>query len=337
MNIENAGGVRVTVAIPTYQRRHYLLDALQSVICQETKFAFEILVLDNNDKPELKETVLEIAQNSTILIRYIHIEETGLHNVRNIAAIKAYGDIICYIDDDVIVPNSWLAAICEPFNIGEVGGVGGKALPKWESSPPKWIYSLPAYYFSLLNLGPISREMNTLETPYGCNMAYRRELVISLKGFSPDGIGDSLIEWRRGDGEVGFARKVHNMGYKILYVPQAFLYHRIPEQRQTIDFIRRRTIKGAISVSYSEERYSSSSRMSLLFRAIKHIIKGILAILSRLATTPKGTKFWLKYEIQWIHHIISALYKSRLVVDPALRNWVHKSHYWPEDDQFRSL
>nr|WP_290226436.1 glycosyltransferase [Trichocoleus desertorum] len=321
---------RVTVAIPTYKRGKLLIDALQSIIVQNVAFNFEILVLDNDCDKALEKKILKIEHPENICLKYIAVPDLGLHNGRNRAAVESNGEIVIFIDDDVITPSGWLEAMYAPFQDSQVGAVGGKTLPKWEVPPPDWLKSIPSDYFSLLDLGDTSREMHWPQTPYGCNMAFRRELILTLGGFPPDGVGDGWIEWKRGDGEIGFAKRVYDEGYKILYSSEAWLYHRIPEKRQTVGFIRRRAVKGAISEAYSEAKHSSPSRLSLLTQAAKHTAKAAIAALKQLAVTFRGVESWLKYDILWVHHSISAIYKIRLALDSDLRKWVYKQHYWTD-------
>lgn len=326
--------LKATIAIPTYKRKAYVLDALHSVIAQETDFAFEVLVLDNDCDRGLQTAVEEIAQNSPVSVRYLPIEPLGLHNGRNIGAIVARGEIVVYIDDDIIAPQGWLAALCKPFENANVGGVGGKSVPQWEGSPPDWLKTLDPCYFSLLDLGETQRAMRFPETPYGCNMAYRRDLVLSLDGFFPDGIGNRWIEWQRGDGETGFANKVFNQGFQIIYSPEAWLNHRISAQRQTIESARRRTIKGAISEAYSQSRSVQLSRFSLLKHLLQHVshitTAGIKYILSSFQSLEKR----LPRELSVLRFAILSLYSARALVDPTLRRWIGKSNYWPSESTF---
>lgn len=322
--------IQASIAIPTYRRPNLLIDAVESIVTQKVPYHFEVLVLDNDCDSKLRESLANQFANTESSVRYIPVSDLGLHNGRNQAAIAAKGEIVVFIDDDVIAPLGWLEAICAPFSDSQVGAVGGKTLPQWDALPPNWLKQVPDDYFSLLNLGDAPRAMQWPETPYGCNMAFRRELVLTLGGFPPDGVGGGWIEWRRGDGETGFTKRVYDEGYKVVYSPQAWLYHRIPAQRQTIEFVRRRAIKGAISSAYSEVRYFLPNKLLLPIQVAKHTVKAFIAGLKRLAMSFRGVDHWLQYDIQWTHHWVSALYKTRLLLDPNLRKWVFKQHYWSD-------
>lgn len=327
-NSEQAVGV--SIAIPTYRRPDLLIDAVKSIVNQKVPYHFEVLVLDNGCDPKLRESLADQFAIVESSVRYIPVSDLGLHNGRNQAAIAAKGEIVVFTDDDVITPPGWLEAICAPFSDPKIGAVGGKTVPQWDALPPNWLKQVPDDYFSLLDLGNVSREMQWPETPYGCNMAFRRELVLTLGGFPPDGVGGGWVEWRRGDGETGFAKRVYDEGYKIIYSPEAWLYHRIPAKRQTIEFVRRRAIKGAISSAYSEIKYFLPNKLLLPIQIAKHTLKALFAGAKRFFASFRGVEHWLQYDIQWIHHLISALYKIRILLDPNLRRWVHKEHYWAD-------
>lgn len=318
----------VSVAIPTYKRSTYLLDALKSVIIQQTDFLYEILVLDNACDHNLQAEVEKIALQTTISIRYIPVLELGLHNGRNKAALEGKGEIIVYIDDDVIAHQGWLSSLCVPFQDPTVGGVGGKSIPKWEGKRPEWLDFLHPSYFSILDLGNETKQMHFPDTPYGCNMAFRRSLVLELGGFAPDGMGGGKIEWQRGDGETGFAYKVYAKNYKIIYTNEGHLYHRIPGQRMTLSFVRSRSMKGAISGFYTQQRTHHYRSSVLVFKGLKSICKFVFFSISELTLRFLPIQAWIKYDIQAIHHFITGLYQLRLAFDGQLRKWVERENYW---------
>jgi glucosyl-dolichyl phosphate glucuronosyltransferase len=321
----------VVVAIPTYQRREYVLDSLKGVIHQETDLSYEVLVLDNACEPELQKQVEEIAANSKTKIRYIPVPEIGLHQARNAAALNSSAEIIAYIDDDTIVPPDWLSALCIPFQDEVVAGVAGRSIPKWERDRPTWLDQVHPSYFSLLDLGDESREMQFPESPYGCNMAFRRRRILELGGFAPDGMGRSGIEWYRGDGETGFAYKVYDRKDKIIYTGDAWLYHRIPAQRLSIDFLRSRTIKGAISSFYTQIRRHGFSRPTLALMAVKNFCKwAVLSIISLILRFQPNQR-WLDLDLKAIQSRITALYQVRLIFDSKLRKWVFRQDYWHQE------
>lgn len=314
----------VSIVIPTYQRESYLFDALQSIQRQDSEIHFEILVMDNACDNNIKQKIEKNDWQNPV--RYIPVQEIGLHNCRNKAIQISNGEILVFIDDDVLVLENWLRNLVLPFKEKNIAMVGGKTLPVWEGDKPQWLDSVDPTYFSLLDLGPDSKLMHWPETPYGCNMAVNKTWAENLAGFSPDGIGKAFIEWYRGDGETGFARKIYKAGGNIYYSAEACLNHRIPQQRMSKGFLYRRTMKSAISSFYADMRENNYSDFELCKLLIRNIFKSMGLLFFSFVRLLKGRSN-LEIRINALNHLCKALYQSRLIVDQKLRAWVKKESY----------
>jgi glycosyltransferase involved in cell wall biosynthesis len=316
------------VAIPTYKRPEYLLDALRSVIAQETDFAFETLVVDNGCDDGLAASVEEIGRQASMPVRYIPVEEIGLHHCRHAAAFAARGEVIVYIDDDVIAPPGWLAAMLAPYADPMVACVGGKTMPLWEAEPPGWIEQFGpngGTYLSLLDLGDEVIELHWPAGVYGCNMSVRRAALFAVGGFNPDGIGDRRRIWLRGDGETGLHRKLYEMDCKVIYSPYAWLYHRVPASRLTPSYFNWRAYLQGMSDSYSDTR----DRKLTPLRRFRHIARCFLRS-GRLRLAA-----WREHDPSRaiVHRARSAYWQGRashqlrLSVSPGLRSYVLRNTY----------
>ena len=129
----------VTVAIPTLGRLETVVEALGSVVSQESARPFEILVLDNGCSDELARRVHVVAETSPVRVEYVPVPAIGLHSGRHEAARRAAGEIVAYLDDDVIVQPGWLEAIERTFHDPGVCLAGGRCLPLYESETPAWL------------------------------------------------------------------------------------------------------------------------------------------------------------------------------------------------------
>jgi len=250
-----------SVAIPTYKRSAYLIEALESVIAQETRVEYEVLILDNACDPTLQAGVERIAADSPVPVRYIRVPEIGLHSGRHAAVKESSGDILIYVDDDIEAFPTWLGAIWESFQDQEVVLVGGKCLPKFEAELPGWVSGMwqpnaagerILGYLSLIDLGDEARPVNPYHV-FGCDFAIRRSVLIEAGGFHPDALPQELIRFR-GDGESHVSRIIQAKGYKAMYNPQAAVYHRVPKDRMTIEYFCRRAYNQGISDSYTAIR-----------------------------------------------------------------------------------
>lgn len=290
-----------SVIVPTYDRPSYLQDALVSLLQQDfPSSSYEIIVVDNKPTGEARKIVQELEQDEHRSIRYVEEPKVGLHHARHAGAREARGKILVYVDDDVVVHPNWLSAIVAPFADPQVACVGGKTVPRWETGgPPKWLSLVPdaEARLSLLHLGEEAKELSWPEIAYGCNMAVKRSVLYEVGGFNPDGIGDRRFIWLRGDGETGLQKKIHDGGYKVMYSPQAWLYHCIPASRLTPEYFDWRAFIQGISDSYTHTRQRPSKQ-----RILRHLVGCLLRALRsyiRSIKEPKGgparRKAWYWY------------------------------------------
>ena len=93
--------MKISVIIPTYNRKKTLARAIQSVINQSFS-PFEILIIDDGSNDGTEEWVKENFQN----IKYIYQNNHGVSSARNIGIENAYGDWVAFLDsDDEWLPN----------------------------------------------------------------------------------------------------------------------------------------------------------------------------------------------------------------------------------------
>lgn len=92
--------MKISVIIPTYNRKKTLARAIQSVINQSLS-AFEILIIDDGSNDGTKEWVKENFQN----IKYIYQNNRGVSSARNIGIENANGDWVAFLDSD----DEWLS------------------------------------------------------------------------------------------------------------------------------------------------------------------------------------------------------------------------------------
>lgn len=259
------GQIKATVVIPTHNRAPFLQDTLDSLLKHRQATVYEIVVVDNAPCTALRELVIKYNRGKDRPpIRYVTEPRTGLHHARHAGARAARGEIIIFIDDDVLVPAEWLSEMIRPYDEPTVAAVGGRTLAMFPEGKemPQWWLSIVKAYLSLLDLGNESRLMTPPEIPYGCNMSIRRSVLVAVEGFHPDGFADESQLIYRGDGESGLAMKLYRTGYKMWYSASAWLYHQIPESRLSLKYLKHRTFKEGISHVFT--RYRAKPHMSFM-------------------------------------------------------------------------
>ena len=93
--------MKISVIIPTFNRKKTLGRAIQSVMNQSLS-PFEILIIDDGSNDGTEEWVKENFQN----IKYIYQNNRGVSSARNIGIENANGDWVAFLDsDDEWLPN----------------------------------------------------------------------------------------------------------------------------------------------------------------------------------------------------------------------------------------
>ena len=323
----------LSLIVPTYGGRpEYVMDNLISLLQQDLPpDQYEIIVVDNKPTGEVHRIIQKLDPEWQRCIRFVEEPCVGLHNARHAGARAAHGEILVYVDDDIIVSPGWLRAIVEPFEDPLVAIVGGKILPKWEAQPPEWLSLFPPSYLSLLDLGDERRELSWPDGAYGCNLAIRRSVLYKVGGFNPDAIGDRRFIWFRGDGESGLHRKVYAGGYKVIYEPSAWVYHRIPPKRLKPEAFYRRGMMSGLSWSYTHIRDTAKMRLSYLrvirwaFIAFLRIIRSCIKVLfqwDRRVRHISDIWLWYGYGMQHVY----------FVINPRLRAFLLKESYMVGSD-----
>ena len=247
---------KASVIVPTFgERPAYLRDALRSIWEQNfPDVEYEIIVIDNSPSGAAAKIAEEFRGTAGPAIRYLRESEVGLLHARHAGARAAQGDVVVFVDDDIIAPPDWLRSLLKPFDCSDVACSGGKALPRWEAALPPWYAQFDSGYLSLLDLGDETLELKYPMCVWGCNMAVRKTALFDTGGFNPDGIGDRKRIWLRGDGECGLQEKISRSGLRVIYEPGALVYHRIPSSRLTPEHFYWRFYIQGIQDSYVRVR-----------------------------------------------------------------------------------
>lgn len=226
-----------SLIIPTFKRPESLLRTLTSLQKQTTS-SFEIIVVDNAANIEIASLIKNFNHKAKIPAKYFAEPKLGFHYTLHTGANKAEGNLLIFTNDDVTFDKNFVKAYIESFSQHEnMSAAGGAIRLKFEITPPKWLADLigdskvfPPYSF-------MEPYKNFRFSPKGfffeTNMAIKRDFFFSLGGFNPDLFGSI----RLGDGDTGLNRKIWQKKLLVGYIPEALLYHHIPKERMTVNYL----------------------------------------------------------------------------------------------------
>ena len=103
--------MKISVIIPSYKPQEYLWECLNSLVIQTlSKEDFEVILVLNGCtnpwKAEIENYITSKMQGMNV--KFIHTEQGGVSNARNLGLEVACGEYITFIDDDDYVSPSYL-------------------------------------------------------------------------------------------------------------------------------------------------------------------------------------------------------------------------------------
>lgn len=117
--------MKISVIIPTYKPDYYIWECLESLKNQTlSQDEFEILIILNGDKePYYCQINNWINKNKTENIKLLYSEKKGVSYARNLGLDIAWGENICFIDDDDYVDNNYLEELINSVEKYDKNGI----------------------------------------------------------------------------------------------------------------------------------------------------------------------------------------------------------------------
>ncbi|MFO1430441.1 MAG: mycofactocin biosynthesis glycosyltransferase MftF [Candidatus Competibacteraceae bacterium] len=201
----------VSIIIPAHGRPEATRAGVHSLLALDYPAdRREIIVVDDASEPPLAPWLADLP------VRLLRQERTiGQSAARNLAAVKARGTVLAFIDNDCVAEADWLRTLVPYLDEPWIGIVGGKV-----TAPPAQ-GSIAAFEAvrSPLDMGALEADVapgapvSYLPT---CNLLVRRELLLSQRGFDA---GMRLGE------DVDVIWRTLQTGVRACYVPAGRIVH----------------------------------------------------------------------------------------------------------------
>lgn len=238
----------VTIVIPTHRRHASLERLLHAVAAQrDPGLAWDVVVVDNEDAPGAELAFQRAAAALPISARYVRESAKGASNTRNRGIAEATGDIIAFLDDDVVPREDWLREVVGPIMAGRFDGVGGRVLLDDAVPHPSWLRGYQAAYLAAYDLGDEEQPLAVNEDAYllTANAAFDAAVLRATGGFDP--LLGPRPEQPTVNDDLDICRRVRSVGGSIGYSPNAVVVHDLPPERLTLRYMVRRAYAQGVS------------------------------------------------------------------------------------------
>jgi GT2 family glycosyltransferase len=189
------------------------------------------------------------------------------------------------VDDDETLESSYIESYIEFFDSFPTAmAAGGAVRAEYESHRPRWM----SHYTERMIANPIDLDVvvtlfPSSRVPAGGNMAFRREIFDRVGLFNPrlGRNGQSLI----GGEENDLFARLRAAGELLYFVPNAAIYHHIPDAKLTDEYFDRLSYNVGRSKALRAQSDEELSELMASERR-KRVVTYILAALYTIALQP---------------------------------------------------
>jgi GT2 family glycosyltransferase len=225
------GNPRVSIVIPSAGKQGvlngrsvwFVVHCVESIRRKTTYQNLEILVIDNDDMPEMLERKLD----QLGVVRIPFTEAFNLSDKLNLGVAKAEGEYVILLNDDMeIISPDWVESMLEFAQWPEIGAVGAKLLfgdGRIQHSgvtflkghlPIHHFYGVPSEHVGYMGGNVLHRNYSGVT---GACLMVRTDVYHELGGFDP--------AFPLNYNDMDFCMKLLRSGRRIVYQPFAELYH----------------------------------------------------------------------------------------------------------------
>jgi len=202
--------------------RYDLLSTCINHIRKNTKYPYEIVIIDNGSTDVNTVNYLkQIKQNPAIRV-YNHPEEFNFSRFCNLGAKYSKNNILCFLNNDAFVEIDWLNNMVEELAKPKVGVVGAKLLFQDGTIQHAGIEidkqcNCKHSYIGKPGGHPQANETKEVQAVTGACFMTRHDLFDKLGCFS--------IQYKMESSDVDYSLKAEDVGYKTIYAHKAVAKH----------------------------------------------------------------------------------------------------------------
>jgi len=233
-SVANRPLLSIVVTSYTTERLKDIFELLDSIKSQTYK-NIEVIFVAEHIK-ELYEKVREYGEKIGLTnFKVIYNEgELGASGARNLGIKNAKGDIIAFVDDDVVLFPDWAEKMVETYKDHMIIGVTGSALPLWKDASLCW---LPEEFHWIISCTTWLKAEKVVEirNVWTENCSFRKE-AFQISGLFSTHIGPKKgsMTGRRTDlsEDVEISLRIRKKTAKrIVYNPEVKVWHKVYRER----------------------------------------------------------------------------------------------------------
>lgn len=206
----------VSIVTPTLKRKNNIIKLLNS-LNTEKKWIKEIIIVEQVDNNQSK--FKEVAKQNSISLKYTFLPTKSTSKAKNIGATQATGEIILFLDDDVVATKKLIQNHIQNYTDPSVAAVCGRSITTGQEVEESRTDTGRISNLGTFSDGYSSTVKQEIDTVIGCNASWRKSVFNEIGGFDEQFTGNAMRE------ESDLSLRAKKVGYKILFEPKALVYH----------------------------------------------------------------------------------------------------------------
>jgi len=200
-----AGMPRISVVVCAYNAEATLEQCLRSLSALRYP-DYEVIVVDDGSTDGTRALLERFPE-----VRSLHQPNRGLSVARNEGLRIATGAIVAYTDADCYAEPEWLTCLAWQLQQSGAAAVGGPNLTPEDGRLAACVAAAPGQPTHVLESDQVAEHIP------GCNMAFRREVLLAINGFDP--------AYHKAGDDVDVCWRLQQAGHWITFAPGAFVWH----------------------------------------------------------------------------------------------------------------
>ncbi|WP_422091523.1 glycosyltransferase [Tenacibaculum ovolyticum] len=245
--------LKFSIIVPVYNRPQEIYELLKSLVKQEFKDSFEVIVIEDGSQ-DSSESIVS-SYKDKLSIQYFYKDNSGAGASRNFGMERTNGNYFIILDSDVIVPPRYLLEVQKSLQENYTDAFGGPDAAHESFTPlQKAInYSMT----SVLTTGGIRGKKKGVGKfqPRSFNLGISKEAFEKTTGFSMMKAGEDIdLTFRLWENE-----------FKTQLIEKAFVYHK---RRSTLKQFFKQTFAFGTARPILNRRYPKTAKITYWFPSL---------------------------------------------------------------------
>jgi glycosyltransferase involved in cell wall biosynthesis len=256
--------LKAVIVIVSHDRCHLLERTLASLAEGDIPPEHsETLVVENGRQFGAEQVVA--AAHTRLRARYLFEPSSSKARALNRALEQTSDAFIVYLDDDIRVASHTVRRYIDAAATYPRGFYfGGPTGVDYEQEPPVWLREHMPASATGFSMGEATRQVDR-PCFLGFNWAAFAADIRRVGGF-PEHIGPGTSQGQTIGEESEVQRKLLATGMTGLYLPEAMVWHHVPQDRCTTAWVNKRCHTSGLVTGIQEDRRSIASLISAVFR-----------------------------------------------------------------------